>query len=79
VKYCKFPGMTRTKYEHNMHNLLGMCMLLRVRFPDLNADGTPQPIMLPPKFIDISGMYRVPERPRTGIRETARRRRQAES
>ena len=88
MRTCKFPGMTRTQYDENMTDLLSLCYPNFRRVPGLTPEGLPDIAALMALAAskrrgltafglpELGGMYRPVERPKTGLREAARRRRQ---
>lgn len=82
----KFPGMTREEYDLRLNVVKMLCssMFRRLRpGPALDANGRPgftaEMLQAAVKRVGASafgGIYRAPERPKTGLRESARRLRQ---
>lgn len=82
---CKFEGMTRGQYDANMASVLNLMQTQFKRVPGLLPDGTPDILSMLNKakrrgtafgIPQFGDMYRPIERPKTGLREAARRRRQ---
>jgi len=82
---CKFDGMTRDQYDANVAYVLSLMQPHYKRVPGLLPDGTPDIMSMLNKakrkgtafgIPQFGDMYRPIERPKTGLREAARRRRQ---
>jgi hypothetical protein len=81
--------MTREQYDKNLAALKYICSVairifglgphapVQIKFPEAQKHRLLQPNGLPlPKEIDDGLLYKKPSRPKTGLREAARRRRQ---